>query len=120
MDTIYARMRRVTEDLRIIQQELNFAAIQASANVEQGEANELPTGEALNTLRAALDQMRHFLWFYSQIMSNGSGLKETLRRALQQGSGEEAAAPTDAPPEKLRSAADKAFLRYRLNGKKPN
>ena len=120
MDTIYARMRRVTEDLRIIQQELNFAAIQASANVEQGEANELPTGEALNTLRGALDQMRHFLWFYSQIMSNGSGLKETLRRALQQGSGEEAAASTDAPPEKLRSAADKAFLRYRLNGKKPN
>ena len=73
MDDIHARILRVTEDLRAIQRELNYAAMQAPGDPELMEAlNEVPEVESIQLLKTALDQMRHFLWFYSQVMSNDS------------------------------------------------
>jgi hypothetical protein len=82
MDDLHLRIARVTEDLRTIQQELNCAAMQAPSDPELMESlNSLSETEPIDTLRSALDQMRHFLWFYSQVMSNEPELGDKLRQA---------------------------------------
>src|SRR3984957_10976970 len=83
MNDLHLRIARVTEDLRTIQQELNCAAMQAPSDPELMEAlNSLSETEPIETLRSALDQMRHFLWFYSQVMSNEPELGDKLRQAV--------------------------------------
>jgi hypothetical protein len=82
MSDLHLRIARVTEDLRTIQQELNCAAMQAPSDPELMEAlNSLAETEPIDTLRSALDQMRHFLWFYSQVMSNEPELGDKMRQA---------------------------------------
>ena len=82
MDDLHLRIARVTEDLRKIQQELNCAAMQAPSDPELMEAlNSLSETEPIETLRIALDQMRHFLWFYSQVMGNEPELGDRMRQA---------------------------------------
>lgn len=83
MDDLHIRIARVTEDLRTIQQELNCAAMQAPSDPELMEAlNSLSETEPIENLRTALDQMRHFLWFYSQVLNNESDLGDKLRQAV--------------------------------------
>jgi hypothetical protein len=43
--------------------------------------NSLSETEPIETLRSALDQMRNFLWFYSQVMSSEPELGDKLRQA---------------------------------------
>ena len=82
MNELHLRIARVTEDLRTIQQELNCAAMQAPSDPELMEAlNSLSETEPIDTLRQALDQMRHFLWFYSQVMDTEPELGDKLRQA---------------------------------------
>lgn len=82
MNELHLRIARVTEDLRSIQRELNCAAMQAPSDPELMEAlNSMAETEPIETLRTALDQMRHFLWFYSQVMSNEPELGDKLRQA---------------------------------------
>jgi|SRR3984957_1585489 hypothetical protein len=82
MNDIHLRIARVTEDLRTIQRELNCAAMEAPSDPELMEAlNSLSETEPIDTLRSALDQMRHFLWFYSQVMNNEPELGDKLRQA---------------------------------------
>jgi hypothetical protein len=82
MDDLHTRMMRVTEDLRVIQRELNCAAMQAPSDPELMEAlSALPETEAIQTLCKSLDQMRHFLWFYTQVMSNEPELGDKLRQS---------------------------------------
>jgi hypothetical protein len=82
MNDIHLRIARVTEDLRTIQRELNCAAMEAPSNPELMETlNSLSETEPIDTLRSALDQMRHFLWFYSQVMNNEPELGDKLRQA---------------------------------------
>src|SRR5215831_18980350 len=69
LDDVHVRILRVTEDLRAIQRELNCAAMEAPSDPELMEAlSQLPEMESLQTLKSALDQMRHFLWFYMQVV----------------------------------------------------
>jgi hypothetical protein len=82
MDDLHLRIARVTEDLRKIQQELNCAAMQAPSDPELMEAlNSLSETEPIETLRVALDQMRHFLWFYSEVMRNEPEFGDRMRLA---------------------------------------
>lgn len=82
MDDLHLRIARVTEDLRTIQQELNCAAMQAPSDPELMEAlNSMSETEPIENLRVALDQMRHFLWFYAQVMNNDPELGDKLRQA---------------------------------------
>ena len=82
MNDLHLRIARVTEDLRTIQQELNCAAMQAPSDPELMEAlTSLSETEPIETLRVALDQMRHFLWFYSQVMNNEPELGDKLRQS---------------------------------------
>lgn len=124
MDDIHERILRVTEDLRAIQRELNYAAMQAPGDPELMEAlNELPEVESIQVLKSALDQMRHFLWFYSQVMSNDSELGEKLRQTISQQPSDDALVKTEKSlGEKFKYATDVLMLRHLAEGKnrKPN
>ena len=85
MDDLQLRIARVTEDLRTIQRELNCAAMQAPSDPELMESlNSQSQTEPIATLRSALDQMRHFLFFYSQVMENDPELGDKLRQGAPQ------------------------------------
>jgi len=124
MDNIHHRIMRVTEDLRAIQRELNCAAMQAPSDPELMELlSELPETEPMQVLRSALDQMRHFLWFYTQVMDNESELGEKLRQTLQQKLSSDDQRKMESPfLDQLTRADEELLLRYLAEGKnrKPN
>src|SRR5215813_4894802 len=123
MHDLHTRIARVTDDLRTIQQELNCAAMQAPSDPELMEAlNSLSETEPIETLRVALDQMRHFLWFYSQVMSNEPELGDKLRQANAAKSSSEKSRNESAFLDKL-SRADELMLLHHLTEakrRKPN
>ena len=123
LDEVHVRILRVTEDLRAIQQTLNCAAMQAPGDPELMEALcQLPEIESLHMLKSALDQMRHFLWFYVQVMTNESEDGDRLRQSIGQKSADAMVSPRVAAAEKFKRAADTALLQYLSDGKvrKPN
>ena len=119
LDDVHVRMLRVTEDLRVIQRELNCAAMQAPGDPELMEAlAQLPEIESLEVLKSTLDQMRHFLWFYVQVMttdSEGEDRSQPSSSKLQN-------ARDGSFIEKCKSMTDAAVLRHYADGKnrKPN
>jgi hypothetical protein len=122
MDDLHTRMVRVTEDLRVIQRELNCAAMQAPSDPELMEAmSALPETEAIQVLCKTLDQMRHFLWFYTQVMSNEPELGDKLR----QSSGSKTVEDRNVDSsflDRLSRADEAVLLRYLAESKerKPN
>lgn len=119
LDDVHVRMLRVTEDLRVIQRELNCAAMQAPGDPELMEAlTQLPEIESLELLKSALDQMRHFLWFYVQVMTTDSEVQEQPRQnpAKMQSARERGFL------EKYKSLSEAVVLRHFVDGKnrKPN
>lgn len=119
MEDIHLRILRITEDLRVIQRELNCAAMQAPTDPELMEAlADPPEIESIQVLKSALDQMRHFLWFYMQVVTSDSEMGENFRQTLRQG------APQRAPEleQQFQSATDAIMLRYLAESKfrKPN
>jgi hypothetical protein len=122
MDDLHTRMMRVTEDLRVIQRELNCAAMQAPSDPELMEAlSALPETEAIQVLCKALDQMRHFLWFYSQVMSNDPELGDKLRQSNAARTVEDGGVDTSFL-DQLTRADEALLLRYMAEAKerKPN
>ncbi len=124
LQDIHIRILRVTEDLRAIQRQLNCAAMEAPSDPELMEAlSQLPEMEALQMLKSSVDQMRHFLWFYMQVMTNESESGERLRQSIRQ---KISADPTFSQEvsflEKFKTASDTALIRYLSDGKhkKPN
>jgi hypothetical protein len=124
LEEIHIRILRVTEDLRAIQRQLNCAAMEAPSDPELMEAlSQLPEMEALQVLKSAVDQMRHFLWFYMQVMTNESDTGERLRQSIRQRvSPDSVPTPETSFLEKFKTASDTALLRYLSDGKnrKPN
>lgn len=124
MDDLHLRIARVTEDLRNIQQELNCAAMQAPSDPELMEAlNSHAETEPIENLRMALDQMRHFLWFYSQVMSNEGEFGDKLKQSAS------TKTSTDEKPslenrflDQLTRSDEMALLRHLAENKqrKPN
>src|SRR5246500_4593864 len=119
LDDVHVRMLRVTEDLRAIQQQLNCAAMQAPGDPELMETlAQLPEIESLEMLKSALDQMRHFLWFYVQVMTSDAEVQEQPRQnpAKMQSARERGFL------EKYKSLSEAAVLRHFVDGKnrKPN
>src|SRR5277367_4897765 len=122
MDDLHTRMVRVTEDLRAIQRELNYAAMQAPSDPELMEAmSALPETEAIQVLCKSLDQMRHFLWFYSQVMSNEPELGDKLRQSNASQTVEDGKVDTSFL-DKLTRADEAVLLRYLVDARdrKPN
>jgi len=123
LDEIHIRILRVTEDLRAIQEELNYAAMEAPVDPELMQAlNEVPEIEAIQVLKSALDQMRHFLWFYMQVVSNDSEVGEKLRQSIGQKCADDTAFKTASLAERFKYTTDAVMLRYLTEGKnrKPN
>ncbi|HEX3821334.1 MAG TPA: hypothetical protein VHW45_13440, partial [Candidatus Sulfotelmatobacter sp.] len=120
---LHLRIARVTDDLRTIQQELNCAAMQAPSDPELMEAlNSLSEMEPIDTLRVALDQMRHFLWFYSQVMNNEPEFGDKLRQVNSAQAASEKSKTESAFLDKL-SRADELMLLHHLaeaKRRKPN
>jgi len=79
MPDLSTRIRRVTEDLRAIQEELNEAANSDNDRLTQAMDQMLKV-ELINEFKAAVDHMRHLLWVY--IESTTTGGQRAL--ALQQ------------------------------------
>jgi hypothetical protein len=119
IEQIHLRILRVTDDLRMIQRELNCAAMQAPTDPELMEVlADPPEMESIQVLKSALDQMRHFLWFYLQVVTSDSEMGEKFRQTLRQDT-----APQ--PPEiaeQFQNATDAIMLRYLADSKfrKPN
>jgi hypothetical protein len=124
MDDLHLRIARVTEDLRTIQQELNCAAMQAPSDPELMEAlNSFSETEPIETLRVALDQMRHFLWFYSQVMSNEPEFGDKLRQsASAKTASDDNPKPESRFVDQLSRADEMMLLRHLAENKqrKPN
>ena len=119
MEEIHRRILRVTDDLRVIQRELNCAAMQAPTDPELMEAlSDPPELENIQILKSALDQMRHFLWFYMQVVTSDSEMGEKFRQSVRMD------APVRAPEmeQQFQSATDSIMLRYLADSKfrKPN
>jgi hypothetical protein len=117
MEEIHLRILRVTEDLRVIQRELNGAAMQAPTDPELMEVlSDPPEIETLQVLKSALDQMRHFLWFYMQVVTSDSEMGEKLRQSRHQET------RSSEVEQQLQSATDSIMLRYLADSKyrKPN
>ncbi len=119
MEEIQLRILRITDDLRVIQSELNCAAMQAPTDPELMENLADPSQmEPIHSLKSALDQMRHFLWFYMQVVTSDSEMGEKFRQTLRQD------IPARAPEleQQFQSATDAIMLRYLADSRfrKPN
>ncbi len=124
LQDIHIRILRVTEDLRAIQRQLNCAAMEAPSDPELMEAlSQLPEMDALQMLKSSVDQMRHFLWFYMQVMTNESESGERLRQSIRQKVSADSTFSQEVSfLEKFKTASDTALMRYLSDGKhkKPN
>lgn len=121
-DDVHVRILRVTEDLRAIQRELNCAAMQAPGDPELMETlSQLPELESLDVLKSTLDQMRHFLWFYIQVMTSDAEPDAEQEERPRHGAAKKSAKDRSFI-EKYNHATDAALLRYFADGKnrKPN
>lgn len=123
-EEVHSRVMRVTEDLRAIQRELNCAAMEAPTDPELMESlSKLPEMDSLQVLKSALDQMRHFLWFYIQVMTNESEGGEKIRQTIRQKASEDVVMNAEAAlMKKYRAATEAELIRYLSDGKvrKPN
>ena len=77
-----------------------------------------PEMESIQSLKSALDQMRHFLWFYMQVVTSESEMGEKFRQTLRQ----EVPVRTPELEQQFQSATDAIMLRYLADSKfrKPN
>ena len=119
MEEIQLRILRVADDLRVIQGELNCAAMQAPTDPELLEALSEPAQmESVQVLKSVLDQMRHFLWFYTQVVTSDSEMGEKFRQTMRQDS----PVPTPEVDQQFQSATDAIMLRYIADSRfrKPN
>jgi hypothetical protein len=119
MDEVQLRILRVTDDLRVIQSELNCSAMQAPTDPELMEAlAEASQMESLHVLKSALDQMRHFLWFYMQVVTSDSEMGEKFRQTVKQ----ENLVHASEAEQQYQNATDAIMLRYLADNRyrKPN
>jgi hypothetical protein len=98
--------------------------MEAPSDPELMEAlSQLPEMDALQMLKSSVDQMRHFLWFYMQVMTNESESGEKLRQTIRQKvSADSILGHETSFLEKFKTASDAALMRYLSDGKnrKPN
>lgn len=81
MGELTNRIRRVTEDLQAIQQELGEAARPGTAHVRrEAVMNELVESNLVNDFKSAVDNMRYLLWSYIEA---SSGRSSDVAQALQ-------------------------------------
>jgi len=104
-------MRSITDELRLLQCSLQESLLDGSCMGSDRSA----MADTVDEFKSVVDQMRQFLWFYLNAMSNGEQLIELLRQAAQTG-----ADPSKAI-EQMGSLADYGLVHYYLPpNRKPN
>ena len=78
MNEITERIARVTDELRIIQRQLDESTRRVAARQEMVDS--LVAGDLLNDLKSAVDNMRQFLWSYIEATAEGP---EEMKTAIQ-------------------------------------
>ena len=65
MSSLAGRIRRVTKDLHVLQEEMGWALIQDESRAEQHRLlEELLSFDLINQFKSSIDHMRHFLWCF--------------------------------------------------------
>lgn len=83
IESLYLRLLRAANEIKALQQELDCLAMVAFNDPEVAEAMAaLLDMDAPCALSAAMDEMRHNLWFYMEVLRNGSQLGDKLREHL--------------------------------------
>jgi hypothetical protein len=104
-------MRGITDELRLLQRSLQEALLDGSCMGSDQSARV----EAVDEFKSVIDQMRQFLWFYLNAMTNGEQLVELLRQAAQTG------ADPAKTIEQIESLPDYGLIHYYLPpNRKPN
>ena len=104
-------MRGITDELRLLQRSLQDSLLDGSCM----SSDQSVMVEAVDDFKSVIDQMRQFLWFYLNALSNGEQLIELLRQAAQTG-----ADPTKTI-EQIESLPDYGLVHYYLPpNRKPN
>ncbi|MGH9650816.1 MAG: hypothetical protein ACRD3A_07720 [Terriglobales bacterium] len=113
VEEVSQRIRRVTEDLRAIQEELNRAAALDPERPERSRLlDELVTLDLLADFRSAIDHLRTFLWAYVEAATRKSGgsVDSTLQEVRIQRATEmlrmlreQLSAPNSTPVPEVRS-----------------
>jgi len=105
------RMQSITDELRLLQRCLQESLLDGSCMGSDQSART----EAVEEFKSVIDQMRQFLWFYLNAMSNGEQLIELLRQAAQTG------ADPAKTLEQIESLPDYGLIHYYLPpNRKPN
>lgn len=111
------------EDLCALQRGLHEALLDASGKTAELSQDPVDLG-SLKDLKSAIDQMRHFLWFYIQAQSNpGASGERKMIELLRQASrpADPTADPDDSFMEQLSSATEYAILHCPIPpDRKPN
>ncbi len=118
MNDITGRMRRITEELREVQQQLQNALLDGPIGPETIGPEEGPVMvDEVKDFKTTVDQMRQFLWFFVQAVSedeSGDKLVELLRQAAH---GLKQVSALD----QITSGSDYAILHYPIPpNRKPN
>ncbi|MBV9609653.1 MAG: hypothetical protein JO187_08855 [Acidobacteria bacterium] len=119
MDEITRRMRHITEELQEMQERLQDALLEGPIGPENiGPAGEPVSIEEVKDFKTGIDQMRQFLWFFVEAVSDddtGEKLIQLLRHAARPDS--RAASTLD----QMSSASDYAILHCPIPpNRKPN
>jgi hypothetical protein len=81
MSDLTTRIRRVTEDLQAIQNELVHATRpQADDGERERILRELAGSDMLHEFKSSVDHMRHMLWSYIESARKDENIKRTLER----------------------------------------
>ena len=105
------RMHSITDELRFLQRSLHESLLDGSCMGSDQSAR----AEAVEEFKSVIDQMRQFLWFYLNALSNGEQLIELLRQAAQTG------ADPAKTIEQIESLPDYGLIHYYLPpNRKPN
>jgi hypothetical protein len=124
MTDIKSRVDRVVRELASIQEELNQLLVEDATN-QMGQSMRPASQDldALRDLKSVVDQMRHFLWFYLQVVTSGSEASERTMQLLRQVS-KPKTLHVNSPLtflERLNALTEYALVHYREDGtEKPN
>lgn len=125
MQDFSVRVQNLVEDISSLQRDLNqrlmTGAVDDGASPMLGESTD---AEAIRNLKCAVDQLRHFLWFYLQALSSGSEAGEKTMQLLRQVAKDGSTLSNTSSLtflERLNALAEYALVHYHAaDAKRPN
>ncbi len=124
MATLTSRIRGVVDELSDIQGTLNRALLDGGDDNEAAPFRSLADADALRDLKSVVDQLRHFLWFYLQVVSSNSEAGERTLQVLRHATKSANAMAATSPLtflERLNALTEYALVHYHEDtGGKPN